>query len=144
MNNGDTDMMLKAVKIDTIGYWFKRWNLIDDNTGHVYGTMIYTESKRDHTHSYNIFIHNTVDPALWSDKTYSNTNREVALAWARNQIENQKEPTMEELESLLLKVKQSRYDDEMSDDFAYSNGKIDRWDRLEAKIRNHMNNGVKV
>jgi hypothetical protein len=85
-----------------------------------------------------------VDPALWSDKTYSNTNRETALAWARHEIENQKEPTMEELESLLLKVKQSRYNDEMSDDFAYSNGKIDRWDRLEAKIRNHMNNGVKV
>jgi hypothetical protein len=32
----------------------------------------------------------------------------------------------------------------MSDEFAYSNGKIDRWDRLEAKIRNRMNNGVKV
>jgi hypothetical protein len=85
-----------------------------------------------------------VDPGLCSDKTYSNTSREVALAWARNEIENQKEPTMEELESLLLKVKGYRYDDEMSDDFAYSNGKIDRWDRLEAKIRNRMNNGVKV
>jgi hypothetical protein len=35
-------------------------------------------------------------------------------------------------------VKDSRYQDEMSDDYAYSNGKVAHWNKLQRELENQL------
>jgi hypothetical protein len=111
------------------------WHLLDE-AGHLYGQLNYNGFGAD---QYRVFIFSTVHPDLGSKVNHTFDNRAEALAWAREQIIALEPPTEVEILNAIERVKQARYSDEMSDDYAYSNGKVARWDRikmeLQAKLR---------
>jgi hypothetical protein len=114
---------------------FKKWALLDDDSGKLYGSLFYNSYRGE---SFTVEINNPLhkDLAPLCVKMFS--VREEALTWAREQIENLQEPTVADYEAAIRKVKDFRYRDEMADDFAYSNGKIARWDRLERELKDRM------
>jgi hypothetical protein len=115
---------------------FKKWALVDDDSGLWYGSLFYNSYRGE---SFTVEINNPLHKDLGPLCVKMFSVREEALAWAREQIENLQEPTVADYEAAIRKVKDSRYQDEMSDDFAYSNGKIARWDRLERELKDRMN-----
>jgi hypothetical protein len=128
-------MYLKARIISRTGDWYKVWSL-QDNIGKAYGRMIYNGQRVAYTVEIFSPVHVELGPIACKEFKV----RDEALTWARDQIENLQEPTVADYEAAIRKVKDSRYQDEMADDFAYSNGKIARWDRIERALMNRMNN----
>jgi hypothetical protein len=53
-------------------------------------------------------------------------------------LDNIETMNLEQLKKKLEQVKEWRYQDAMSDDYAYSNGKDARWKRIEMEIRNRI------
>lgn len=141
MEIGDKTVNLTATKgmeyKDQGVTWYKDWRLQDIDTGKVYGIMIFNSRFAGDEH-YIVNINNPIHPDLGYYAAKSFSDRAEALAWAREQIENMREPTFGQLEQALKSIREWRYQDEISDDFAYSNGKIARWDDLERKIRAMM------
>jgi hypothetical protein len=127
-------MELTARIINRTGDWYRVWSL-QDNTGKVYGRMVYN-GYREAVYTVEIFslVHEELGPV----RCYTFEHRDVALARARDQIENLQEPTVADYEAAIRKVKDYCYQDSMSDDFAYSNGKIARWDRIERELKDRM------
>lgn len=126
-------MELKARVIERTGDWYKVW-LLQDNTGKAYGRMSYNGYRVVYT----VEIFNPVHEELGPIRCNEFGLRCDGLTWARDQIENLQEPTVADYEAAIRKVKDWRYQDEMSDDFAYSNGKMARWDRIERAVMNRM------
>lgn len=131
-------MELHAVKL--IDYknkqgtvWYKGWHLQDLDTHKVYGMMVYNQHWQA-DQQFAIYIFNPIHQDLGNQAAENFATRAEALAWARKQIEELKQPTFVQLKETLERIKEGRYQDEMSDDFAYSNGKIARWDFLERLV----------
>lgn len=114
---------------------FKSWALVDDDSGKWYGSLFYNSYRGV---SFTVEINNPLHKDLGPLCVEIFSVREEALAWARKQIENLQEPTVADYEAAIRKVKDCCYQDSMSDDFAYSNGKIARWDRLERELKDRM------
>ncbi|CAB4140265.1 hypothetical protein UFOVP395_9 [uncultured Caudovirales phage] len=108
--------------------------LLQDSTGKLYGRMSYSGYRAVYT----VEIFSPVHEELGSIACNEFGLRSDGLTWARDQIENLQEPTVADYEAAIRRVKDSRYQDEMSDDFAYSNGKINRWDRIERQLKDRM------
>lgn len=117
--------------------WYKDWRLVDVDTGKVYGIMLYNSRFTTCGH-FIVNIYSPIHRDLGNHAAETFSTRAEALAWAREQIENMGEPTLEQLERAIKNIREWRYQDEISDDFAYSNGKIARWDDLERKVRAMM------
>ena len=126
-------MELKARIINRTGDWYKVWSL-QDNSGKAYGRMVYN----GHRVAYTVEIFSPVHEELGNIGCSEFKVRDEALTWARYVIENLPVPTVANYEAAIRRVKDSRYQDEMADDFAYSNGKIARWDRIERALMNRM------
>jgi hypothetical protein len=126
-------MELKARIISRPGDWYKVWSL-QDNIGKAYGRMEYNGQRVAYTVEIDSPVHVELDPIACKEFKV----RDEALTWARDQIENLQEPTVADYEAAIRKVKDSCYQDSMSDDFAYSNGKIARWDRIERELKARM------
>ena len=127
-------MELKARIINRTGDWYKVWSL-QDNSGKAYGRMTYNGY---HGATYTVEIFSPVHEELGPIRCNTFGLRSDGLTWARDQIENLQEPTVADYEAAIRKVKDSCYLDSMSDDFAYSNGKIARWDRIERELKDRM------
>jgi hypothetical protein len=127
-------MELKARIVNRTGDWYKVWSL-QDNSGKSYGRMTYN-GYRGATYTVEIFspAHEELGPIRCNMFGL----RDDGLTWARDQIENLQEPTVADYEAAIRKVKDSCYQDSMSDDFAYSNGKLARWDRIERELKDRM------
>lgn len=135
-------MHLLAVKTDEKWdskgrIWFKNWDLQDADTKKVYGVMAFNSAWTDGKR-YSVVIYSPIHWELGSVACEMFGTVEPALAWARQRIEALSEPTVEELQAAVESIRASRYRDEMSDDFAYSNGKIARWNRLERLVLNKI------
>lgn len=107
--------------------WYKKWNLTCLDTGRVYGTMIFNSY---HEKNFSVFINSNVHPELGCSKYGTFSDRAEALVWARSHIEKLSEPTVLDIKEAIDRAKDARRCAEMSDDFAYTNGKIARWDRI--------------
>jgi hypothetical protein len=132
------EMELTARIINRTGDWYKVWSL-QDSSGKAYGRMVYNGYRgagRGATYTVEIFspVHEDLGTIAYNMFGL----RSNALTWARDQIENLPVPTVANYEAAIRRVKDGRYQDEMSDDFAYSNGKIDRWDRIERELKDRM------
>lgn len=133
---------LHAVKINSFVdkqgvTWYKGWHLKDTDTLKVYGMMVYN-SHWTTGKCFGITIYSPIHPELGCVASREFATKEEALTWAREQIEDMREPTFRHYQATLERIKDARYQDEMSDDFAYSNGKIARWDRIEREVRTKM------
>lgn len=128
-------MKLIAKKVESLGDWLKKYALQDTN-GKIYGDM-YINTSTKHGIFFTVNIRNPIHPDVIGEcKTF--TTQHTALVWARKQIENLPIPTIQDYIDLLEQIKEWRYEDMVSDDFAYSNGKIARWDRIELDVRKRM------
>lgn len=139
---GDKTVNLIATKLidykDKKGVvWYKGWNLKDIDTQKVYGMMTYN-SKWTGGKCFGITIYSPIHSELGAVKTENFVTKEEALTWARDQIETLREPTFAQFQEALERIKNARYQDEMSDDFAFSNGEIAHWNRIEREVRNMM------
>lgn len=132
MDNGDTDMELVAKKMPEVTY-IECWSLQERHTGKRYGMLMRARNKKCI-----VEIHNPVHPELKPFATKGTDDLDSALVWAREQIESIPPLTVESCFEAFEQIERQRHQDEMSDDFAYSNGKIDRWKRIEREIRNLM------
>jgi hypothetical protein len=130
-------MELKARIINRTGDWYKVWSL-QDNLGKVYGRMTFVTYNGYRGATYTVEIFSPVHEELGPIACNTFGLRDDGLTWARDQIENLQEPTVADYEAAIRKVKDSCYQDSMSDDFAYSNGKIARWDRIERELKDRM------
>ena len=101
--------------------WSKRWSVVDENGEQRATIELYKCVPTKHI--VNVISMNTMLP--FRHNVFENFLD--ALAFARNVIDNEPEPTVESLEAGITYLKTSRYRDEMSDDYAYSNGKYDGW-----------------
>ena len=141
---GDKTVNLTANKLieykDKQGVvWYKGWHLKDVDTQKVYGMLIYN-SMWTTGKCFGISIYSQIHPELGVHRgaVQEFVTKEEALTWAREQIEDLREPTFAQYQAALERIKDARYRDEMADDFAYSNGKIARWDRIEREVRAKM------
>ena len=117
--------------------WYKGWHLKDVDTQKVYGMMVYN-SKWTTGKCFGISIYSPIHTELGCVGSQEFVSKEEALAWARERIEDLREPTLAQYQAALERIKDARYQDEMADDFAYTNGKIARWDRIEREVRAMM------
>lgn len=117
--------------------WFKNWELRDRETKKIYGTMTFNSGWSPNDR-FSVVISSVIHHELGGIASEAFGTAEMALAWARRQIEALPEPTVEQLQEAVERIRSARYRDEMSDDFAYSNGKIDRWNRLERLVLNKI------
>jgi len=115
--------------------WFKKWSLMDADTKAVFGEMVWNNHWS--TQKFNVSIHNPIHAELGLQSYATFEDRAEALKWAREQIQRLPTPTRALVEAAIQSVRDSRYRDEMSDDFAYSNGKVAHWNRLERELK-HM------
>jgi len=139
---GDKTVNLIATKLidykDKQGQvWYKGWHLKDVDTQKVYGMLAYN-SKWTTGRFFGVSIYSQIHPELGCVASREFVTKEEALTWAREQIESLREPTFAQYQKALERIMNYRYQDEMSDDFAYSNGKIARWDRIEREVRAKM------
>lgn len=139
MEIGDKTVNLTATKL--IDYknkqgqiWYKGWHLKDVDTQKVYGLMVYN-SHWTGGKNFGITIYSPIHTELGSVASQEFATKEEALTWAREQIEILREPTFNQFQEALERIKDARYRSEMSDDFAYTNGTIARWDRIEREVR---------
>jgi hypothetical protein len=116
--------------------WLKKWSLMDGDTSQVFGEMVWNSGWS--TQKFNVSIHNPIHAELGLQGYATFSDRTEALKWAREQIQNLPTPTRALVEAAIQSVRDSRYRDEMSDDFAYSNGKVAYWDRLERELQNML------
>jgi hypothetical protein len=116
---------------------YKEWQLKSATTQKVYGRLIYNSYWAKDA-CYAVTIDNQIHNELGSINYKNFATKEEALTWAREQIESLSEPTVIQYQAALDFIKDARYQDEMSDDFAYSNGKITRWDRITREINTKM------
>lgn len=142
MDIGDKTVNLTASKItsftDKHGVtWYMGWRLKDVDTLKVYGMMVYNSKWTDGKH-FGVTIYSPIHTELGSVASQEFVTKEEALTWAREQIESLREPTFAQYQAALERIKDARYRDEMADDFAYTNGKIARWDRIEREVRKMM------
>ena len=115
--------------------WYKGWRLVNVDTGKAVGMMAYNSY---HETQFNVQIYSPVHEDLGPVGCKAFATGLEALIWAREQIEQLQEPTVADYEAAIHKVRDYRYQDSVSDDFAYSNGKIDRWDRIERQLKDRM------
>ena len=142
MDNGDKTVNLIATKLidykDKQGQvWYKGWHLKEVDTQKVYGMLVYN-SLWTTGKCFGISIYSPIHTELGCVASREFVTKEEALIWAREQIEDLHEPTFAQYQEALERIKNYRYQDEMADDFAYSNGKISRWDRIEREVRAKM------
>ena len=116
-------MELHAVKVQT-GRYMSTWELRIRESGKVVGELIHNPSKG----TYTALVRSRFTGLV--RESHSGEDRSWVLAWAREMIVNEAAPTLESLDAELARCREFRYQDEMADDFAYSNGKIARWDSL--------------
>ena len=116
--------------------WLKKWSLMDEDTSQVFGEMVWNSYWGVHKFSVSIYSPIHAELGLQGYATFE--DRAEALTWAREQIQRLPSPTPSLVEAAIQKVRDSRYQDEMSDDFAYSNGKVAYWDRLERELQNML------
>lgn len=111
--------------------WFRRWELFVDDSRESQGTLVFNDQwlERDYHGKYAVYIYSPLGKDYGSTWWQSFRTREEALKKARIEIENKPALTAEMISDAIAKLKESRYQTEMSDDFAYSNGSIDRIDR---------------
>ena len=117
--------------------WYKGWHLKDVDTQKVYGMLIHN-SKWTNGWRFGVSIYSQIHPELGCVASREFVTKEEALTWAREQIEDLREPTFAQYQEALERIKDARYRSEMSDDFAYTNGTIARWDRIEREVRAKM------
>ena len=142
MEVGDKTVNLTAKKVtsfvDKHGVtWYKGWHLTDVDTLKVYGMLVYN-SKWTTGKCFGISIYSQIHSELGCVASREFVTKEEALAWAREQIESLRVPTFAQFQEALERIKEARYRDEMSDDFAYTNGKTARWNRIEREVRAMM------
>lgn len=142
MEVGDKTVNLTAKKItsfvDKHGVtWYKGWHLKDVDTLKVYGMMVYNSHWTSGKH-FGVSIYSQIHAELGCVASQEFVTKEEALTWAREQIEDLREPTFAQYQAALERIKDARYRDEMADDFAYTNGKVARWDRIEREVRTMM------
>jgi hypothetical protein len=116
---------LHAIKVEE-NSWSVRWELRIKGPETVVGSLFHNRA----TNYYTASVQSRFTGLQLG--AYQATSREFALLWARGIIENEAQPTVESLDADIARCRDARYQDEMSDDFAYSNGKIAAWDE---KIR---------
>ena len=116
-------MELHAVKVQT-GRYMSTWELRIRESGKVLGELIHNPSKG----TYTALVRSRFTGLV--RESHTGEDRSRVLAWAREMIVDEPAPTLESLDAEIARCRDFRYQDEMSDDFAYSNGKIARWDSL--------------
>lgn len=117
--------------------WYKGWHLKDVDTQKVYGMLVYN-SKWTTGKCFSATIYNPIHAELGCVGSKEFVTKEEALTWAREQIESLREPTLAHFQEALERIEVARYRSEMSDDFAYTNGTIARWDRIEREVQAMM------
>ena len=117
--------------------WYKGWHLKDVDTLKVYGMLAYNSRWTTGRH-YSVTIYSPIHTELGTVSSKEFVTLDGALIWAREQIEDLREPTFAQFQAALERIKDARYRSEMSDDFAYTNGTIARWDRIEREVRAKM------
>lgn len=117
--------------------WYKGWHLTDVDTLKVYGMLVYN-SKWTTGRFFGVSIYSQIHSELGCVASWEFVTKEEALTWAREQIEDLRVPTFAQFQEALERIKEARYRSEMSDDFAYTNGTIARWDRIEREVRAKM------
>lgn len=115
--------------------WFKIWNLTEINSTKTFGTL--TWNSRWGEKKFCVGISNPIHPDLGLHNYAFFEDQSEALNWAREQIEGLS-ISRASVEAAIQQVRDNRYGDEMSDDFAYSNGKVDRWNKLERELENML------
>ncbi len=104
------------------------WNLFDENNN-VIGAIL----KYKIRNSYQVSVfHPEIPEMLIACSDIEELTD--ALSWVRSKIEEVADYGIEYYTNVLERTKNSRYQTEMSDDFAYSNGSISRYDRLISAI----------
>lgn len=142
MEVGDKTVNLTAAKLidykDKQGVvWYKGWHLKDVDTQKVYGILVYN-SHWTNGKCFGVTIYSPIHTELGAVDSKDFATREEALTWAREQIESLRRPTFTQYQEALERIRHYRHQDEMADDFAYSNGKLARWDRIEREVRTLM------
>jgi hypothetical protein len=116
--------------------WGKKWQLTDLDSNKTYGELMWNSLWG--TQKFCVSILNPVHPELGLHSYTLFEDRTVALKWAREQIEGLPSVTCELIDAAIQRVKDSRYQDEMSDDYAYSNGKVAHWNKLQRELENQL------
>jgi hypothetical protein len=139
--NKEVEMKLVAKKTNeykgvTGPVWAKVWSLMDEETGRIYGVM--TWNMHHGAKCYHVFINNPIHADMGTIFTASYANCKEALEAARTEIESLKEPTAQDISDALERLKDNRYQAEMSDDYFHSNGKAAKFYATEQALRKKL------
>jgi len=104
------------------------WNLFDENNNVIGAILKY---KIRNSYQVSVFHPEIPEMLIACSDIEDLTN---ALSWVRSKIGEVAGFGVEYYMNILERTKNSRYQTEMSDDFAYSNGSISRYDRLISAI----------
>jgi hypothetical protein len=129
-------MTCKAVKIDelknrTHGVWYKKWELRDGDR--CFGEMVNNIYSSDCT-QFTVYFFSALGKDFGVTGFKAFASRDEALAYARDNKDCNVSYTLAMVDHHLALLKDSRYQEEMSDDFFYTNGKGDRYDRKEREL----------
>lgn len=130
-------MELHAVKVFTPAYHPKRWDLKEAGTETFLGRLLFNPHGKFFT--VEIVSRHTGD--VIGCQMFEGDSCEVrsqALAYAREVISQDVPPDRAKLLALIESYKAARYQDEMSDDYAYSNGKYAYWSAKIQKVENML------
>ena len=127
-------MTCKAVKIEelknrTHGVWYKKWALYDGDR--CFGEMVNNIYSAD---QFTVYFFSALGKDFGVTGFKAFPSRDQALAYARENKDCNVSYTLEMVDHHLALLKDSRYQEEMSDDFFYTNGKGDRYDRKEREL----------
>ena len=127
-------MTCKAVKIEelknrTHGVWYKKWALYDGDR--CFGEMVNNIYSAD---QFTVYFFSALGKDFGVTGFKAFPSRDQALAYARENKDCNVSYTLEMVDHQLALLKDTRYQEEMSDDFFYTNGKGDRYDRKEREL----------
>ena len=127
-------MTCKAVKIEelknrTHGVWYKKWALYDGDR--CFGEMV---NNIYSANQFTVYFFSALGKDFGVTGFKAFPSRDQALAYARENKDCNVSYTLEMVDHQLALLKDTRYQEEMSDDFFYTNGKGDRYDRKEREL----------
>jgi len=130
-------MELHAVKIFTPAYHPTRWDLREVGTETSRGFLLFNP----HGKFFTVQVNSRYTDDVLACEMFEGDDcetRKKALQYAREKITQEEPPTRESLTLKLEAYKAARYQDEMSDDYAYSNGKYAYWSAKIQKVENML------
>lgn len=110
--------------------WLKEWALMDGDRE--FGNMIWNKRSTDKPFTIMFYSPLGKDFGVTGTKTF--TDVDEALAYAKENKDCNKTYTMAMVEDRLAKLKEYRRQEEMSDDYFYSNGKGRMYDERQNQL----------